>query len=245
MKKRTPCGRSGLKSAIGRPSRMALKYCSDLLRLDGFVDLVGAEQCGETAFRLLARFGVGRIRPEYRRGVADLDTMATVPFEKSIERRRIGESGGFGDRGVVALLVAIGGEGVEIEGDDRGAGRCAPHTPLIAGCSRATGPRSPVMRQAASVLVARRRRAAPTARARPDGRGCRCFSAARSPARKQCSGPSSPRASRAGQNVPAASSRESAAGPEVPRSSVVRKLSRCRSTNASCSRGRALASRPR
>ena len=49
--------------------------------------------------------------------------MAAAPFEEAIERRGIGESGRLRDRSVFALFVAVGGEGVEIEGDDRSSRR--------------------------------------------------------------------------------------------------------------------------
>jgi hypothetical protein len=62
-----------------RPSRAhRLKNGPDLLRLDGFICPVSPEQRGEDAFCLLGRRCLGRIRPENRRSVADLDAMAAA-----------------------------------------------------------------------------------------------------------------------------------------------------------------------
>ena len=108
----------GLEIRDRPPLADRLKNGPDLLRLDALVHRVGAEQCGEDALRLLCRLCVGGVRPENRRGVADLDAMAAVPFEEAVERGGVGESRRLRDRSVFALLVAVGGEGVEIEGDD-------------------------------------------------------------------------------------------------------------------------------
>ena len=47
--------------------------------------------------------------------VADLDAVSAVAFEETVERGGVGEGGRFRNRSVVALLVAVGGKGVEIE----------------------------------------------------------------------------------------------------------------------------------
>src|SRR5258708_6217535 len=49
--------------------------------------------------------------------------------EKHVQRRGIGMRGALRNRRVGTLLLAVGGEGVEVEGDDRSArGLCAGHT---------------------------------------------------------------------------------------------------------------------
>src|SRR4029450_3714767 len=48
---------------------------------------------------------------------------------KPVQRGRIGEGSSFRDWCIVSLFVVIGGEGIEIEGDDRRPrGLCIPHT---------------------------------------------------------------------------------------------------------------------
>src|SRR5450631_2755137 len=54
----------------------------------GFLFIDEAE---EQALGLQGCPRIGRVRPEYGRGVADLDTMAAVALEKMIQRGRIGE----------------------------------------------------------------------------------------------------------------------------------------------------------
>src|ERR1700691_5352928 len=93
-----------------------------LFFLDSFSFLF-INEAEEQALGLQDCLRIGRVGPEYGRGIADLDTMAAVALEKMIERGGIGESGGFRDGGILALFMAIRLEGVEIEGDDGGAGR--------------------------------------------------------------------------------------------------------------------------
>ena len=192
----------GLEIRDRPPLADRLKNGPDFLRLDAFVDPVGAEQSGEDAFRLLRRLGVGGVRPKDRRGVADLDAMAAALFEEAVERRRVGESRRLRDRSVFALLVAVGREGVEIEGNDRSSRRLrAPHA-----LDRGVQPRDRAALAGDEAGGLRschlQRGAASTAPAPQGGRGCKCFSVARFPARRRCSDPSSPPASRGGQNRP-------------------------------------------
>jgi hypothetical protein len=88
-----------------------------------FVYIARAEQARKKIFRFFGRRRIGGVRPKHCRSVADLDAMAAFPFQKVVERGRVGEGGGFGDRRVVALLVSIGGEGVDVKGHQRGARR--------------------------------------------------------------------------------------------------------------------------
>ena len=88
------------------------------MRADFFIvagHLVRVDKTAEHLFRQGGGLAVGSDGPKDGRGVADLHSMGAAFFEEAIERRRIGEGCGFGDRGVIALFVAIGGEGVEIE----------------------------------------------------------------------------------------------------------------------------------
>ena len=101
------------------------KLCENgfnLFSLDSFSFLF-IDEAEEQALGLQDCLRIGRVSPEYGRGIADLDTMTTVALEKMIERRCISESGGFRDGGILALFMAIRLEGIEIEGDDRGARR--------------------------------------------------------------------------------------------------------------------------
>ena len=55
--------------------------------------------------------------------------MAAAAFQKAVERPSVGKAGRFGNGRVVALFVAVGGEGIQIEGDDGGTGRLGtPHS---------------------------------------------------------------------------------------------------------------------
>ena len=68
------------------------------------------------------------LRPEHGRGVGDLDAVAAARPQEVVERGGVGEGRRLGDGGVLALVLAVGSEGVEVEGDDRGAARLgAPH----------------------------------------------------------------------------------------------------------------------
>ena len=62
-----------------------------------------------------------RLGPEHHRRIADAQVVPRAPGQQRIERRAIGEGGGFGDRRVLALRLAVGGEGIEVERDQRGA----------------------------------------------------------------------------------------------------------------------------
>ena len=95
----------------------AFENGANFFRLGVFVDRL--QQRRENVFRLLRRFRIGRVRPKDRRRIADLNAIGAAPFQKAIERGRVSESGRLGNRGVFPLLVTIGREGVEVEGDNR------------------------------------------------------------------------------------------------------------------------------
>ena len=100
----------------------ALEDGADLAGFHCFIDLV--EAAAEDAFHHLCRFGVRSIGPEHRRGIADLEPIAFAGEER-IQRGRVLERGRFGNRGIGALIVPVGGEGIEIEGNNRAARRLA------------------------------------------------------------------------------------------------------------------------
>src|SRR5271166_2260858 len=82
--------------------------------------------------------------------------MVAVPLQEFVEGGRIRKDGGLGDGGVVALLVAVGGESVEVEGNQRSAGGLRTPYALnrrMEPCNRAAIARYEANRRAA---VARR-----------------------------------------------------------------------------------------
>ena len=94
------------------------EHGTDLARLHRLVNGNVGDQGPEQRLRFARRLGIGGIGPEYGGGVTDLDAVSTVALQEAVERRGVGKGGGFRDRGVVALLMAIGSEGVEVEGDE-------------------------------------------------------------------------------------------------------------------------------
>ncbi len=81
------------------------------------------EEVGHQGFKVARLLG-----PKHRGGIADLNPLTRVAPEQVIKRRGVGEGGGLADGRVRTLPLAVGIEGVEIEGNDVGArGLRAPH----------------------------------------------------------------------------------------------------------------------
>src|SRR5947207_2927236 len=114
-------GKVGFEIWNGTTGAKLCENAPNLFFLDCFSFLF-IDEGEEQAFGLQGRLCIGRVSPEYGRGIADLDTMAAVALEKMIQRGCISEGSGFRDGGIFSLFVAIRLEGIEIEGDDRGSG---------------------------------------------------------------------------------------------------------------------------
>ena len=71
-----------------------------------------AKYGGETFLDL----GVVPLRPEHRRGIANLDALAGVAFEQVIECRSVGKRSQWADWCVVTLLLVEGSERLLIKG---------------------------------------------------------------------------------------------------------------------------------
>ena len=72
----------------------------------------------------LRKEGLGRripFRPESDDGVADHQALPRAWQQQVVESGPIGEGGMLGDRGVATLLVPVGGEGVQVEGNQGSA----------------------------------------------------------------------------------------------------------------------------
>nr|WP_211099558.1 hypothetical protein [Azospirillum agricola] len=80
----------------------------------------GGDQSLDPAGRRLAVDG--GVGPEHRGGVADPQPAAAARRQQGVERRAILEGGGLRDRSVVALPLAVRGEGGLMEGDQRRPG---------------------------------------------------------------------------------------------------------------------------
>ena len=92
----------------------------DVFGLARFVDAGEARE--EDVFGGRGCVSVARVRPEDAGGIADLDTVFALPLEEFVENGGVGGGRRFRDGGVLALLMAVGSEGLEVERYDGCAG---------------------------------------------------------------------------------------------------------------------------